>query len=75
MASNPLHKKKEKFVYDRSSAIPSIYEGLRVHIYSGKVFKSKVVTRWMLGSKFGEFVWNRKLALYKAKQLKKKKNK
>ena len=27
----------------------------------------------MIGFKFGEFTWNRKLALYKAKQLKKKK--
>jgi len=26
----------------------------------------------MIGYKFGEFTWNRKLALYKAKQLKKK---
>jgi len=27
----------------------------------------------MIGFKFGEFTWNRKIALYKAKQLKKKK--
>jgi len=26
----------------------------------------------MVGFKFGEFTWNRKLALYKAKQLRKK---
>ena len=29
----------------------------------------------MVGYKFGEFSWTRKLALYKAKQLKKKKKK
>jgi len=29
----------------------------------------------MIGFKFGEFTWNRKIALYKAKQLKKKKKK
>lgn len=29
----------------------------------------------MVGFKFGEFVWNRKLAMYKAKQLRKKSKK
>lgn len=29
----------------------------------------------MVGFKFGEFTWNRKIALYKAKQKKKKKKK
>ena len=29
----------------------------------------------MIGFKFGQFTWNRKLALYKAKQLRKKKKK
>jgi len=75
MTDNPLHRKKEKYIYDRSTTISSLYVGMRVHIYSGKKFYTKFINRWMVGFKFGEFVWNRKLALYKAKQLKKKKKK
>lgn len=75
MHENPLHRKKEKFIYDRGTTISPIYENILVNIHSGFKFKKKLVNRWMMGYKFGEFVWNRKLALYKAKQLKKKKNK
>lgn len=72
---NPLHKKKEKYIYDRCTTISPIYEGMRVYIYNGKKFQTKYINRWMTGFKFGEFTWNRKLALYKAKQLKKKSKK
>jgi ribosomal protein S19 len=75
MYDNPLHRKKEKFIYDRSTTVSPIYENILVNIHSGLKFKKKLVNRWMFGHKFGEFVWNRKLALYKAKQLKKKKKK
>lgn len=73
MHENPLHRKKEKFIYDRGTTISPIYENILVNIHTGFKFKKKLVNRWMMGYKFGEFVWNRKLALYKAKQLKKKK--
>lgn len=73
MNENPLHRKKEQFIYDRKSTISPIYEHILLNIHSGSRFQKKLVNRWMFGSKFGEFVWNRKLALYKAKQLKKKK--
>lgn len=71
---NELHHKKEKIVYDRSSTIPLTFINNRVKIYSGVKLKTNFITRWMVGFKFGEFTWNRKIALYKAKQLKKKKN-
>jgi ribosomal protein S19 len=72
---NELHKKKERFLYDRSSTISPIFNGMKVNIYTGNRFISKYVNRWMVGFKYGEFTWNRKMALYKAKQLKKKKKK
>jgi ribosomal protein S19 len=75
ITDNELHKKKEKYIFDRSSTIPKLFEGTKVNIYSGKKFYSKHINKWMIGFKFGEFTWNRKLALYKAKQLKKKKKK
>jgi ribosomal protein S19 len=73
MYENPLHRKKEKFIYDRSTTVSSVYEDILVNVHSGLKFRKKLVNKWMMGYKFGEFVWNRKLALYKAKQIKKKK--
>ena len=72
---NELHKTKEKVIFDRSSTVPQLFVGDLVKIYNGKTFKTRQVNRWMVGFKFGEFTWNRKIALYKAKQLKKKKKK
>ncbi len=70
---NELHKKKEIFLYDRCSAISPLFVGMKVNIYTGNKFINKNINRWMVGFKYGEFTWNRKIALYKAKQLKKKK--
>jgi ribosomal protein S19 len=53
--------------------VPHMFIGSKVKIYAGMRFHSRIVNRWMVGYKFGEFSWTRKLALYKAKQLKKKK--
>ena len=75
MTEYPLHRRREKYIYDRGTTISPLYVGLRVNIYSGRKFYTKFVNKWMIGFKFGEFVWNRKLAMYKAKQLRKKKKK
>lgn len=72
---NDLHHKKEKLVFDRSSTIPFMFANSRIKIYAGSKFRPRSVSRWMVGFKFGEFTWNRKVALYKAKQLRKKKKK
>nr|QPL15906.1 ribosomal protein S19 [Strombidium sp.] len=72
---NPINKMREKKIYTRSSTIPIIYFKSEVIIYSGKRWVRKKINKWMVGHKFGEFTWNRKFALYKAKQLRKKKNK
>jgi len=63
----------KKSIYLRSSIIPNIFVGYSVEIYSGKIWHNRLITKWSVGFKFGELTWNRKLALYKAKQLKKKK--
>jgi ribosomal protein S19 len=62
-------------MFNRSSVIPNAFVNLPVWIYSGKRWHIRLVNKWMVGFKFGEFTWNRKLALYKAKQLKKLKKK
>lgn len=69
----PLFKNAEKKIFSRSSIIPQTFNLLAVKIYSGKSWHKRIINKWMIGFKFGEFTWNRKLALYKAKQLKKKK--
>ncbi len=65
----------EKLIFCKSSIIPKAFTGLTVKIYSGKNWNEKKINRWMIGFRFGEFVWNRKIAFYKAKQLRKKKKK
>lgn len=69
---NDLHRKKKKIVFDRSSAIPTTFLFNKIKIHNGSKLKSCYVTKWMIGFKFGEFTLNRKMAVYKAKQLRKK---
>jgi ribosomal protein S19 len=71
----PIFKVAEKKIMSRSSIIPKIFSNTSVKIYSGNSWHRRNLNKWMIGFKFGEFTWNRKLALYKAKQLKKKKTK
>ena len=70
---NDVFKPKNKIIQDRASTIPNLFIGSKVRIYSGSKYHTRIINRWMVGYKFGEFSWTRKLALYKAKQLKKKK--
>ena len=62
-----------KTIYERSSNIPKCFKFLYIKIHKGFVFRKLWSMPYLEGHKFGEFTWNRKLALYKAKQLKKKK--
>lgn len=70
--SNDVWISQNKFIHERSSTIAPMYTYTRVRIYTGRGFTIRNVYPWMVGFKFGEFTWNRKLALYKAKQLRKK---
>lgn len=70
--AKPYFKAGDKFIYNRSSVIPNVFRGTKVYIYTGKKWTSRNVTRWRIGFKFGEFTWNRRIALYKAKQMRKK---
>lgn len=69
----PIFRTEKKYVYSRFSIIPKILNNSNVSIYNGKKWHNRFIIKWMIGFKFGEFTWNRKIALYKAKQLKKKK--
>lgn len=67
-----VYKNKPKRVKDRSSFIPWVFLRMMVHIYNGRRFTKKRVRSWLVGYRFGEFTWNRKMAVYKAKQKRKK---
>jgi len=72
ITNNEIHKSKDRFIYDRSSSIPFTFTNLKLHVYKGNKFQKVFINKWMVGFKFGEFTWTRKLALYKAKRKKKK---
>ena len=65
----------DKKIKNRSSTVPVTLFKRDTIIYTGKKWVSRRVNQWMIGFKFGEFTWNRKYALYKAKQKKKEKKK
>lgn len=70
--SNKVYSNITKKIYNSSTTIPHIFIGYEVFIYSGMKWISRLISRWKIGLKFGSLVWNRKIALYKSKQLKKK---
>ena len=70
---NPIHINKKRNLNSRNSQIPITFSNLLISTYNGKNFHKRQLTRWAVGYKFGELSWTRKPALYKAKQLKKKK--
>ena len=70
--SNAIHHTSEKRIRSRSSVLPITYVGFEIVVHSGKRWHSRYVNPWMVGYKAGEFTWNRRLALFKAKHLRKK---
>jgi ribosomal protein S19 len=72
---NPIHHSSEKKIFSRGSCVPRLYSKCEVVIHKGNGYKLRHVNKYMVGFKFGEFTWNRKLAFKKEKQKKKKKNK
>lgn len=70
-----IHKGTDKRLRARSSTIPTTFVNSNIIIYTGAKWRKKRVTTWLVGFKVGEFTWNRRLALYKAKQLRKKSKK
>jgi ribosomal protein S19 len=70
--SNTVYNTLTKKIYNNSSSIPLMFIGYEVFIYSGLKWLSRIISKWSVGLRFGVLSWNRKLALYKFKQLKKK---
>ena len=75
ISTSQVYHTREKKIYNRGSVIPAVFLGYEVMIYSGKKWHTRKINKWLIGFKAGEFTWNRRYALYKAKQLRKKKKK
>lgn len=73
--TSDVHLAGDKKVKNRASTVPITLLRRDTMIYTGKKWTFRKVNRWMVGFKFGEFTWNRKYALYKAKQMRKKNKK
>jgi len=72
--SHSVHHTSEKRIRTRSSVVPITFLSFEVIVHAGKRWYTRKVNKWMVGFRFGEFTWNRKFAVFKAKQ-KRKKNK
>jgi ribosomal protein S19 len=70
---NSIYHNMEKKIHSRSSTIPYSFLNYEILVYNGTKWIKRRSNYWMIGYKFGEFTWNRKYALYKAKSKKKKK--
>jgi small subunit ribosomal protein S19 len=75
LKSKIFHEVSNPFYSTRSSVIPKSFSDQTLKIYNGKTWIKCKIKKWMIGYKFGEFTWNRKVAIYKKKQLKKKNKK
>lgn len=62
-----------KLIFSRGSSIPKLLVNRRAFIHTGRKFKRRFLSKWCVGFKYGSLTWNRRLAIYKAKQLRKKK--
>jgi ribosomal protein S19 len=72
ISSNNVYMSLPKKFYNNSSSIPHVFVGYEIFIYSGLKWLKRVVSRWVIGYRLGVLTWNRKLALHKSKQFKKK---
>jgi len=70
--SNKVYNTLSKKIHNRSTTIPIMFMNFEVFVYSGVKWLSRIVTKWSVGLKFGILSWNRKRAIYKSKQTKKK---
>jgi len=52
--------KKKKIVFNKSSNIPFSYINNTILIYKGNIFKKLLITKFLAGMRFGEFIITRK---------------
>ena len=73
--SSEVMEDEDKFIYERGSTLTPMLAETSLKIHNGRKYTYRDFNLYSVGFKFGEFTWNRKIALYKEKQLRKKKKK
>lgn len=63
-----LNKKKSLPIISRKSLIISKFIGIKFNVYNGKTFTEILVSKEMVGHKFGEFSFTRSLFSFKKKK-------
>ena len=57
-----------KLIYNKSSFIQSIDTNKKVLVYNGKHFQKLIISKEMVGHRFGEFIVTRKFVPFKKKK-------
>ena len=61
------------YIWNRSAIIPKFYVKKRIGIYTGRMYHSLIIRRFMIGRHFGEFAITKRLGFgIHLKQIKKK---
>lgn len=61
------------YIWNRAAVIPKFYVKKRIGVYTGRMYHSLIVRKFMVGRHFGEFSVTKKLGLgIHLKQIKKK---
>ena len=63
----------DKYILFVNSRFPIFFKKHKLFLYNGRYWNPKIGSSLMVGRAFGSYVWTRKIAFYKVKQLKKKK--
>lgn len=57
---NPNYKFNYKHIHDRSSFIPNLFKGSIFKINKGMGYRNLIITKFVVGMRFGEFAFTRK---------------
>lgn len=66
---------KDVFFYKTSFKLIKFFLDTKIYIYTGNSWRKIIVRRWRLGFSVKNFIWTKKIAIYKKKQYLKKKKK
>lgn len=59
-----------KKIYKKSNNIPSFFINKEISIHQGNSYLKKKINKWMVGRKFGEFIFTRKPFFFPLKKSK-----
>jgi ribosomal protein S19 len=73
LKNDRILKKKKLFIFDKSLIILKPFLNLTVNIYKGYLFRRLIISKYLIGQKFGIFTHTRKPFIYPIKKKNKSK--